>query len=248
MEENIKILIVEDMPADAELNMREARKVLGKCEFEVVEREEDFLNALIHFKPHIILSDYTMPEFDGLSALRLAIENAPDVPVIMVTGSINEDTAVECIQAGAVNYVIKQSIKRLGSAIIHALEERQRKLDYRKAQADLIESEKRYRSLFELSPVGIVVQDSESNIVHVNETYCTISGYSSSELLGKNIDFLAGSQIAESIIDNRRRILSGEILKHEVVNVRKDGTEMIIELSESAITLSDGSTGILSIA
>ncbi len=248
MEENIKILIVEDMPADAELNMREARKVLGKCEFEVVEREEDFLNALIHFKPHIILSDYTMPDFDGLSALRLAIENAPDVPVIMVTGSINEDTAVECIQAGAVNYVIKQSIKRLGSAIIHALEERQRKLDYRKAQADLIESEKRYRSLFELSPVGIVVHDAESNIVNVNETYCTISGYSSSELLGKNIDFLAGSQIAESIIENRKRILSGEILKHEVVNVRKDGTELIIELSESAITLSDGSTGILSIA
>lgn len=248
MEENIKILIVEDMPADAELNMREVRKAIGKCEFKVVEREEDFLNALRHFKPHIILSDYTMPEFDGLSALRLAIENAPDVPVIMVTGSINEDTAVECIKAGAVNYVIKQSIKRLGSAIIHALEERQRKIDFRKAQADLIESEKRYRSLFELSPVGIIVQDAESNIVHVNDTYCAISGYSSNELLGKNVDFLAGSQIAESIIINRKRILSGEILKHEVVNVRKDGTEMIIELSESAFTLSDGSTGILSIA
>lgn len=248
MEENVKILIVEDMPADAELNMREARKVINKCEFEVVESEEEFLSALIHFKPHIILSDYSMPEFDGLSALRIAIEKAPDVPVIMVTGSINEDTAVECIKAGAVNYVIKQSIKRLGSAIIHALEERQRKLDYRKAQADLIESEKRYRSLFELSPVGILVQDAESTIVHVNETYCTISGYSSSELLGKNIDVIVGSQISNKINDNRKRILSGEILKHEVANVRKDGTEMIIELSESAITLSNGSTGILSIA
>jgi PAS domain S-box-containing protein len=248
MKEKIKILLVEDMPADAELNIREVQKVLDNCEFMVVEREDDYLNALENFNPHLILSDYTLPEFDGLSALRLAIEKAPDVPVIMVTGSINEDTAVECMKAGAVNYVIKQSIKRLGSAILHALEERQRKIDYHKAQSDLIESEKRYRSLFELSPVGIIVQDAESNIVHVNDTYCVISGFSRSEILGKNVGFLAGAQISESIIDNRRRILSGEILKHEVVNVRKDGSEMIIELSESAFTLNDGSIGILSIA
>ncbi|MCD6659288.1 MAG: PAS domain S-box protein, partial [Lentimicrobium sp.] len=248
MEKLVRVLIVEDMAADAELNMREARKVLANCEFVVVEREEDFLNALRDFTPHLVLSDYTMPEFDGLSALRLTLEHSPDTPVIMVTGSINEDTAVECMKAGAANYVIKHSIKRLGTAILHALDERQRKIDHRKAQQGLFESEKRYRSLFELSPVGVILQDADTKIINVNDAYCQISGFRKEELIGKSVSMLAGSENLNTIDENRNRILSGETLRHEVRNRTKTGTEIVIELYESAITLVDGSHGILSIA
>ncbi|PKP02507.1 MAG: hypothetical protein CVU14_03340 [Bacteroidetes bacterium HGW-Bacteroidetes-9] len=249
MDDITRILIVEDSFADAEFNKREAIKALGNCDFELVETESDFLEKLDSFKPHLILSDYSMPNFDGLTALSLALKHAPDTPVIMVTGSVNEDTAVECMKAGAANYVIKQHVKRLGSAIKHALEERKIKIEHRLAQTALIESEKRYKALFQLSPVGIVLQDSNGKILNVNETYCRISGYTAQELIGKSIDVLAmGNDELSNIEENTRRILTGDVLNNEVKNKRKDGKPINIELTETAITLDDGSKGIMSIA
>lgn len=79
--------------------------------------------ALEAFRPDIIISDYKMPRFDGMSALRMAQEKTPETPFIIATGSTNEDTAVECIKAGAWDYVIKEHIKRLGQAVLNALEQ-----------------------------------------------------------------------------------------------------------------------------
>ncbi len=249
MDDNTRILLVEDSLADAELNKREARKVLENCSFKLVETEEAFLEELKNWQPHLILSDYSMPVFDGLSALALALKYSPETPVIIVTGSVNEDTAVECMKAGAANYVIKQSIKRLGTAILHALEERIRKIDHRRSQIALSVSEKRYRELFEISPLGIVVQDARNIILNINKAYCEISGYSAEQLLGKNVSILClGSLELDNIKSNTSKILSGEILRHEVMNLRKDGLPIVIELTESPITLEDGSTGILSMA
>ncbi|MCB9014899.1 MAG: PAS domain S-box protein [Lentimicrobiaceae bacterium] len=249
MESDTRILLVEDNHADAELNKREANKVLKKCSFKLVETEEAFLDALIEWQPHLVLSDYSMPAFDGLTALALTLKHAPDTPVIMVTGSVNEDTAVECMKAGAVNYVIKQSIKRLGTAILHALEERERKIEHIKAQNALLVSEKRYRSLFEISPVGIVVQNADNVIINVNEAYCNISGYNKDQLIGRKVSNLAlSNDELNNIENNTARILSGETLRHEVRNLCSDGTAIYIELTESAIELSDGSMGIMSIA
>jgi len=172
MENSYKILIVEDLPTDAELNKREARKVLHNCSFVIVETEEDFLKELTEFKPDLILSDYSMPNFDGLSALKIALDNAPLIPVIIVTGSVNEDTAVECMKAGASNYVIKEQIKRLGPAILHALEEKQLNIERVEAQHALVESFERYRALFNLSPVGIQLSNENGFIDNVNDTLC----------------------------------------------------------------------------
>lgn len=249
MDDKIRILLVEDSVADAELNKREARKVLENCSFKLVETEETFLEELNNWQPHLVLSDYSMPVFDGLSALALVLRYAPETPVIIVTGSVNEDTAVECMKAGAANYVIKQSIKRLGTAILHALEERIRKIEHRRSQVALSVSEKRYRELFEISPLGIIVQDSNNVILSVNKAYGIISGFSEKELPGKKIDYLGlGKHELDIVKINTSRILGGEILRHEVLNKKKDGTNVIIELTESPITLEDGSTGILSIA
>ena len=122
LSETIRVLIVEDLPSDAELTEREIRKALGRCEFHRVETREEFLAALAGFCPGLIVSDYKLPSFDGLSALELALERCPDVPFIILTGSMNEDTAVECMKAGAWDYVIKEHIKRLGAAVLNALD------------------------------------------------------------------------------------------------------------------------------
>lgn len=75
-------------------------KALGSCEFRRVETREAYLAALDEFCPALIVSDYSLPHFDGMSALKLAVERCPDVPFIVLTGSMNEDTAVECMKAG----------------------------------------------------------------------------------------------------------------------------------------------------
>ncbi len=87
MSESIRILIVEDLPTDAELAMREIRKSLPDCVFQRVETEETFLEALEKFKPDLILSDYHMPRFTGMQALKLAKERAPLIPLVIYTGS-----------------------------------------------------------------------------------------------------------------------------------------------------------------
>ncbi len=142
----IRILIAEDRATDAQLAEREIQKALDACVFERVETREDFLQALDAFKPNLIISDYHMPRFDGLTALKLALEFAPSTPLIILTGAMNEDTAVECMKAGAVDYVIKEHIKRLGQAVLHALEENKVRQARIQADSALRASEARYRS------------------------------------------------------------------------------------------------------
>jgi CheY-like chemotaxis protein len=120
----MRILIAEDVPTDAKLVEFEIKRELGDCTFLRVETETDFLNALADVRPDIIVSDYSMPAFDGMTALKLAVAHVPDVPFIMVTGSMNEETAVECMKAGAWDYVIKGHIRRLGPAVVNALQRR----------------------------------------------------------------------------------------------------------------------------
>jgi PAS domain S-box-containing protein len=247
MENSYKILIVEDLPTDAELNKREARKVLHNCSFVIVETEEDFLKELTEFKPDLILSDYSMPNFDGLSALKIALDNAPLIPVIIVTGSVNEDTAVECMKAGASNYVIKEQIKRLGPAILHALEEKQLNIERVEAQHALVESFERYRALFNLSPVGIQLSNENGFIDNVNDTLCRMLGYTQNELIGQHVSIFVCPENFNSINENIRLILDGAMLKYETVSLRKDGQKIDVELSEASAILPDGTTGIMTI-
>ena len=124
METPHRVLIVEDVPADAELNEREIQQALTPCIFKRVETEEDFLMAIDEFKPDFIISDYQMPTFDGLTALKLTLERTPLTPFILVTGSMNEDTAVDCMKAGATDYVVKEHLKKLGKLLSVPLKKR----------------------------------------------------------------------------------------------------------------------------
>ena len=137
----MRILFVEDVPADAEIASRELQK--GGIQFKSVrvDTKEEFLKALEEFRPDIIISDYTMPGFDGMQALILAKEYEAGIPFIMLTGSINEETAVECMKAGATDYILKDRMKRLPFAVNEALEQKKIRLEKEKADSALRESE-----------------------------------------------------------------------------------------------------------
>jgi DNA-binding NtrC family response regulator len=121
MKDSIKILFVEDILADAEMIWHEITRNNISFEKKLVDNRNDYISALKSFEPELIISDYSLPQFDGMSALLLKNELAPTVPFILVTGSINEEIAVDLMKSGADDYVIKQNLSRLGSAIKSAI-------------------------------------------------------------------------------------------------------------------------------
>ncbi|HPE86517.1 MAG TPA: response regulator [Bacteroidales bacterium] len=147
--EPIRILIVEDLPSDVEMAVREIKKGGINFTWQVADNEKDFINLLPSFSPDIIVSDYSMPSFDGLSSLLITRSLQHFIPFIILTGSMNEETAVACMKAGANDYVIKEQIKRLPFAIKEAIENTKAKSEKSKLEKQLQESERKYRNLAE---------------------------------------------------------------------------------------------------
>ena len=145
----LRILFVEDLPSDAELAARVLRRGGLALESRRVETRETLLAALQEFQPDLVISDYAMPGFDGMQALQLCRQHDPLLPFIVLTGSMNEDTAVACIKAGADDYVIKEHITRLPFAVREALERRNALRARQAAEEALRESEQRFRRLAE---------------------------------------------------------------------------------------------------
>lgn len=124
MEKAIRILYVEDIPSDAELVLREISKSGIHFTHLVVETKEDYIDALVNFIPDLIISDYFLPQFNGLNALSLRNEIALHTPFILVTGSTNEEVVAECMKAGADDYVLKTNLSRLINSIQASLAKR----------------------------------------------------------------------------------------------------------------------------
>ena len=185
----MRILIVEDLPTDAELNEREVRKALPAAEFRRVETRDAFLAALESFRPDVILSDYQFPEFDGMTALLLALERVPETPFTLVTGSMNEETAVACMKAGAWDYILKDHLRRLGPAVLMTLEQQRLRDEHRRAGETLRESEERYRSLFENNHAVMLLIDPDTGwIVDANPAAAAYYGWTREELCHKKIN------------------------------------------------------------
>jgi diguanylate cyclase (GGDEF)-like protein len=121
--QELRVLVVEDAPRDAELALRELTKGGIGCRSQVVATEQDFRGALRDFQPDVILSDFTMHGFDGMTALGIAAENAPDVPFIFLSGTLGEERAIEALKRGATDYLLKSNLARLAPAVRRALEE-----------------------------------------------------------------------------------------------------------------------------
>jgi len=146
----LHVLIAEDRPADAELMVYELSRSGFEPKWTRVETEEDYLKEL-QSAPDVILADHTLPNFDAPRALRLLKKTGLDVPLIMVTGSISEEVAVERIKQGASDYILKDRMTRLGPAVKRALEEKTLRDEKRKADELIRRNLERIRALHEIN-------------------------------------------------------------------------------------------------
>ncbi len=165
MEGSLRVLVVEDAEADAELIESELRKGGLDCTTVLVQTEEKYRRALEYFKPDVILSDYEMPGFKGSSALAIAILEQPDVPFIFVSGIISEDFAVDMLRAGATDYVMKDKLSRLAPTVKRALEAAEEHRGRRMAEVVLEENVVRLRTL-----LGQTV-DILASVVEIRDPY-----------------------------------------------------------------------------
>src|SRR5687768_16162052 len=134
MEKELRILLVEDVEIDAELEVRELKRAGMRLAHQRVETEGAFREAIDAFKPHLIISDFSMPQFDGMWALSLARELCPDVPFIFVSGTIGEEYAIRALKNGATDYVLKTNLVRLPSAVERALRDGLDRAELREAE------------------------------------------------------------------------------------------------------------------
>ncbi len=147
MKTRLKLVVVEDSVADAELLTRHLAKAGLDCAIDRVQTEPEFLEALRRVKPDLILSDFSLPNFSGLRALDLAVIHAPDTPFIYVSGTIGEERAIDALRRGATDYVLKSNLSRLSSAIERALREAELKAERRHSEQVRTEQEERLRRL-----------------------------------------------------------------------------------------------------
>ena len=200
----IKILFVEDIAEDMELALRKIRKDGILCTATRVDTEVELGKALAEFKPDIVIADYTMPVFDGLRAYHICHETDPFLPFIILTGSINEETAVACMKAGANDYVLKDNMNRLSLTIAEAIERKKLEKQTKLQELQLRQSEERYRSIFTESTAIMMILDPEQDglIMDANKTAVQFYGWPKDVLLKKRIieiNFLSPDEVKARI-------------------------------------------------
>jgi PAS domain S-box-containing protein len=184
--QRLKVLLVEDDPNDAELVLRELRRAGFDPDWRRVDTEEAFINSLSPVI-QLILSDYSMPLFNGLHALKLLQEHDLEIPFIIVSGTIGEEAAVQAMRAGANDYLMKGNLARLGPTIVRELQEAENRRARRRAEAALLESEDRNRDLIEHSHDLICTHDLSGRILSINRTTVKALGYEQAALMDANV-------------------------------------------------------------
>jgi len=174
----VRLVLVEDVPTEAEIAVRQLESGGFGCTWQRVDSEAGLRRALAENKPDLILSDFTLPGFDGLAALDVALEIAPDTPFIFLSGTIGEEIAIDALQRGACDYVLKTNMARLAPAVRRALNE----AAVRRARRGL---EQQLRDIVLTSQDWIWEHDRDGKFTFSSDSVRSILGYSPEEIVGK---------------------------------------------------------------
>ena len=241
----IRILFVEDVPTEAELEVRELRRAGIMVAPRIVETEEAFSEALHGFSPDVILSDFSMPQFDGMRALAIARERAPDIPFIFVSGTIGEEYAIRALKNGATDYVLKTNLVRLPPAVERALAEAKERRAQRRVQMELDRARERLTSIFNTLPDMLWSLDgSGERVLFASPAARQVFGRAAEEFLAdaRLWRALAHPEDAPQLDAAWRRLLQGEPLDVEHRIVWPDGSVRWINQRARPIRSAHGDT------
>lgn len=202
MPEPIRILLIEDSAEDAELQSRELRRGGLEAVTERVHERVGLDAALAWWSPDLILSDYSLPGFNGLEALKIARMLSPDTPFIFVSGTIGEERAIEALKLGATDYVIKDNRARLVPAIRRALQETAERLARRHAERERNASEMRFRVFMDHLPAAAFMKDLEGRFIYVNPEFERVVGRTADEIIGRRVEELYAVDVAVDLFHN----------------------------------------------
>ena len=219
------ILLLEDNLTDAELVEHLLKKTGINFEIKRVDTAADFIKQIHEFKPDLILSDYSLPVFDGLEALKIAKKTIPEVPYVFVSGHIGEDRAIEALRVGASDYVLKDKINKLVPTVTRVLEDIVSREKIKNAEKALKESEKSFRGLFNSITDAIYILDESGIFLDVNPGVTKMYGYEKDELLGQSPAMLSaeGRNNLDEINKKINLAFNGESQSFEFWGKRKNG-------------------------
>jgi two-component system sensor histidine kinase VicK len=183
----VDILILENEPADAELSLAALKKAGFRLTARTAQNRQEFEQAIAAQSPDIVLADFNLPGWNGMEAMAVLRGKGLETPLILVSGALGEEAAVECIKKGATDYVLKNNMARLPFAVERALEDRRLREEKSRAQAALRKEEERFRALIENSADGIALIDAQGSIVFTSHVNNHILGYTARDRMGKSI-------------------------------------------------------------
>ena len=249
MNKRLQILYLEDEPDFADLvrSLIEEDNLDG--EIKHVQTRAELEAALDSGTFDVMLSDFHLPSFTGLEALAIVKKKYPDMPFILISGTIGEQAAIESLKAGATDYLLKQQPERLASAIrraVHEAEERvklrQAETERRAAEVALRDSETLFRSVWENSADGMRLTDENGTIVVVNGAFCKLVGLSQSKLKGKHFTVVyAEPKERGKLLERYHAHFRGRHIERKREHSIKlhNGREAVFEITESLVVLRD---------
>ena len=238
----LRVLMVEDSEDDVLLILRELKKGGYAPECERVETPEGMINALSGKHWDIILCDYHLPCFSALEALAIIKKLNIDIPVMIVSGAIGEEMALDCIHRGAHDYIMKGNLTRLGVAIARELEKKEIRIRSTQAEEALCQSEEKYRTILERIEDGYYETDLSGKFTFFNAALCRIWGYPPEEILGMKPSEYADQETARKIYSVHNQTYRtgepGRLFGYDII--RKDGSVRHVQTSFTLIKDSAG--------
>jgi len=244
MKEKLRILNLEDNPIDSDL-IKETLEDGGiECEITRVETEEDFLAACDKGGFDMILADFNLPSYDGLSALAIARERCPDLPFIFVSGTMGEEIAIESLKSGATDYVLKNNLKRLAPSVRRALKEAELRTERKQREEALRESEEKYRDLVENINDVLYLTDDKGTITYISTQVHSVLGYTPSEIVSRPFNEFIYPEDLPFIVEQFQKRLSGITETSEYRLINKSGEVIWIRSSSRPIFRENKITGL----
>jgi PAS domain S-box-containing protein len=201
MDAKLNILLVEDAPSDAELVERELTG--GGVNFTTrrVDTREGFLRELAEWRPDLILTNYSLPRLSAMTALEILRQQQSEVPLIVVTDSHSEEVAVECMQAGAQDYLLKANLKRLSSAVDRVMKRRHSERERKETEQALRRSEAQYRLITENTRALICLLDLDLHFLYASPSFESVLDRPAKDLLGTKCDSLVHPEDSRAFKD-----------------------------------------------